>query len=587
MQGTWALTLRSLRQDSRLLRFHLLRLAVASALVLAVLTVWDSAEYSEAPGRFLLEILGWANFWSVTIAGVLLFVPTITEEKEDQTLGLLRMTGIGPASLLLGKALPKLAQLLLVLIVQLPLVWLTLTLGGVDWPLMTNVYLLVFGQLIGVVAISMLASVMMRTSFGAVLLSGVGVVLWIIGPLAVVEQVEYAARNGSVVGQLLLPVAEAVDHFSLYHKFEGLLQSGATAGGSLLVVAVNLLLVAGLSLVALWTFDYWNQHEQTQSELEWMLERWQRLWSWMTHLRQARPRAVSRPVLNGPSASPEEQPSSITTSHPDPAETPPFGRSRPSTRSWNNSIVWKEFFLMGGGRTGFRVRCGLAGFGLIGIILLVTGILQALIIGDQSFQWRDDWSRWAGAAIMDCFAWAFSLELVYLTVNLFSYELRRQTWESLQLLPLSLGTICRRKILGAACHLIPWAVAFLCGLAMSINSESGGYSFFWEYQMRDPLATLANVLQIVTQFVTALIVLTWLSLRFNPWIAILLTGVFYCAIGVAWIFTLLMAFGFMSPPGPYYQQVLFCVGWIGGISLLGWGLLRSIRSTLRGESASV
>ena len=134
MQGTWALTLRSLRQDSRLLRFHWLRFGVAAGLILAVHDSSSWSKVAEAPGRDLLESLGWANFWAVTIAGVLLFAPTITEEKEDQTLGQLRMTGIGPASLLLGKALPKLVQLLLVLIVQLPLVWLTLTLGGVDWP---------------------------------------------------------------------------------------------------------------------------------------------------------------------------------------------------------------------------------------------------------------------------------------------------------------------------------------------------------------------------------------------------------------------------------------------------------------------
>jgi hypothetical protein len=98
---------------------------------------------------------------------------------------------------------------------------------------------------------------------------------------------------------------------------------------------------------------------------------------------------------------------------------------------------------------------------------------------------------------------------------------------------------------------------------------------------------LGTVLQVVTQFVTALMVLTWLSLRFNPWIAILLTGALYWVIGMAWIISLFMVFGFMSPPGPYYQQVLFNIGWIGGIALLGWGLLRSIRAKLNGDAASV
>ncbi len=585
MPGTWALTLRSLRQDSRLLRFHLLRFAIAVAVVLGILAASESARVAEAPGRDLLEALGWANFWAVTIAGVLLFAPTITEEKEDQTLGLLRMTGIGPASLLLGKALPKLVQLLLVLIVQLPVVWLTRTLGGVDWLLMMNVYLLVFGQLIGVVALSMLASVVMRTSAGAVVLAGGLVFFWTLGLPDIADEILSWASYRDPVGLALLPLASHMQQWSLLETLDAVLQSGTTIPGTLPALAVNLSLAGGLGFLTAVTFAYWSHHETQQTELEWVQEKWQRLWDWMTHYRKSRQRAASPPAVVGLPVSLTESTSSIMPSNRDLVEALPVSRSRLSCRSWHNAIIWKEYFLLGGGRTGFRVRCGLAGLGFLGIILLVTDTIHALIIGGQYFRWRDDWSQRAAEPIMGCSAWAFGLDVAYLTVNLFSYELRRQTWESLQLLPLSLGTICRRKILGAACHLVPWVVAFLCGLAMSVSSDD--MTYFWEYQMSDPLAVLGTVLQVVTQFVTALLVLTWLSLRFNPWIAILLTGAFYWVIGVAWIMSLFMVFGFMSPPGPYYQQVLFNVGWIGGISLLGWGLLRSIRSKLNGDAASV
>lgn len=581
MQGTWALTLRSLRQDSRLLRFHLLRLGVASGLVLAVYLMWGWAPSSTAPGRDLLEALGWANFWAVSVAGVLLFAPTIAEEKEDQTLGLLRMTGIGPTSLLLGKALPKLLQLLLVLIVQLPLVWLTLTLGGVDWLLMTNVYLLVFGQLIMVVAISMLASTVMWSSLGAVALAGGLVLFWTLGFGIFARSVLSWTSFGIPFALAGPSLAGGVPGWSLVEMLDAVLRSGRNISGTVPVLAVNL----SLAVVVVWltavTFGVWNRHEVQQTELEWVQEKWQRLWDWMTHFRKARPRAASLTVVEGQSVRSVVEASST----PDLAETLPLGRSRPSCRSWNNAVVWKDYFLLGGGRTGFRVRCGVAGLGVIGII--VTGGIDALLNGNEHGPERDHWCRYAGEAIMACSAWAFGLDLVYLTVNLFSYELRRQTWESLQLLPLSLGTICRRKILGAACHLIPWVVACLCGLAISISSDSLSYSYFWEYQMNDSLTVLGVVSQVVTQFTTCVMVLTWLSLRFNPWIAILLTGVLYWVIAVAWIISLFMVFGFMSPPGPYYQQVLFHVGWIGGSSLLGWGLLRSIRSTLRGEAASV
>ncbi len=568
------------------MRFHLLRLAIAVGIVLALWASCESMNYREAPGRDLLETLGWANFWAVTIAGVLLFAPTITEEKEDQTLGLLRMTGIGPASLLLGKALPQLVQLLLILIVQLPLVWLTLTLGGVDWPLMMNVYLVVFTQLMGVVALSMLASVMMRTSGGAVVLAAALVFFWMFfgttGVLILWDVIWYATGIGagaSGMGELapLYPV----------FQMEALLRSGATVSGTSWTVAASLTLTGLVSLFCVWSFNYWNPHESTQTELEWMQEKWLRTWDWLTHFRQARPSVGTTLAVPVQPVSPSDAGPVGTAPKavPQLVDGPPSGRRRRSYRSWQNALAWKEYFLLGGGRTGFRVRFTIAVLGVIGIMLLVSNLAYALLIWGSASDLNPNWFQQATEAIMGCSVWVFGIDLIYLTVNLFASELRRQTWESLQLLPLSLGTICRRKILGAACHLVPWVVAFLFGMGMGTTTDDLGE--VWRDATADPLATLGIVLQVVTHFVTALIVLTWFSLRFNPWVAILLTGALYWAIGVGWIITLFMTFGFMSPPGPYYLQVLFHVGWIGGITLLGSVLLRSIRSKLRGEAASV
>ncbi len=585
MPGTWALTLRSLRQDSRLLRFHLLRFAIAVVVVLGILAASESARVAEAPGRDLLEALGWANFWAVTIAGVLLFAPTITEEKEDQTLGLLRMTGIGPASLLLGKALPKLVQLLLVLIVQLPLVWLTRTLGGVDWLLMMNVYLLVFGQLIGVVAISMLASVVMRTSAGAVVAAGVLVFCWSLGPVIIEDQLRHIPNRRGLAVTYLHPGAIIAARMALSEKMNELLRSGGTVHGIPLAVGGNLVIAGLLSMLSVRSFHFWNQHETTETELEWGQQRLSLLGAWNSRRRESGTRTVSPRVEHVPLDGATTIALSLPRSGTSYVDDQPYRRGRRSYQSWSKAIEWKDYFLLGGGRTGFRIRCVLSSMWLVVFIHWVTETMQEILIDPQYVGGRDGRLQLGAEMILVCSAWAFGLDLVYLTVNLFSYELRRQTWESLQLLPLSLGTICRRKILGAACHLVPWVVAFLCGLAMSVSSDD--MTYFWEYQMSDPLAVLGSVLQVVTQFVTALLVLTWLSLRFNPWIAILLTWAFYWVIGVAWIMSLFMVFGFMSPPGPYYQQVLFNVGWIGGISLLGWGLLRSIRSKLNGDAASV
>jgi hypothetical protein len=198
MQGTWALTVRSLRQDNRLIRYHLLRFAVAGFLAVLVLTMWLYGLRVESPGHDLLSMLAYGNLFAVTIVGGFLFAPTITDEKEEQTLGLLRMTRIGPSALILGKSIPKLVLISLILIVQMPLLFLTRTLGGVDWPLITNVYLLIFCQLIGVVSISMLASVVMRTSTGAVVLTGVLQFSWFVIAMVIEDALQTLVANSTL-----------------------------------------------------------------------------------------------------------------------------------------------------------------------------------------------------------------------------------------------------------------------------------------------------------------------------------------------------------------------------------------------------
>ena len=59
------------------------------------------------------------------------FATAITEEKEEGTLGLLKMAGISRVSILLGKSTSRLITAILLFLVQLPFTLLAITLGGV------------------------------------------------------------------------------------------------------------------------------------------------------------------------------------------------------------------------------------------------------------------------------------------------------------------------------------------------------------------------------------------------------------------------------------------------------------------------
>ena len=121
-----------MRVDTRLARTHLIRLGFALLILLFVVQVQlDIANYN-APGRDVFRSMCWVNFFLLNLAGVSFFSTVITEEKEELTLGLLRMAGISPVGILLGKVTPRLLGVILLLSVQLPFTILAITLGGVS-----------------------------------------------------------------------------------------------------------------------------------------------------------------------------------------------------------------------------------------------------------------------------------------------------------------------------------------------------------------------------------------------------------------------------------------------------------------------
>lgn len=85
-----------------------------------------------APGLRVFRLVTTLNLVFIAVVGLNYFSSAITEEKEDGTLGLLRMTNLNSLSILLGKSTSRLIGFLLLLLTQLPFVTLAVTLGGVS-----------------------------------------------------------------------------------------------------------------------------------------------------------------------------------------------------------------------------------------------------------------------------------------------------------------------------------------------------------------------------------------------------------------------------------------------------------------------
>jgi ABC-type transport system involved in multi-copper enzyme maturation permease subunit len=131
LNQTSAFVTRSVRQESRLLSHHLIRAAMVGMMLYLLLLQLAGFNRMNAAGLTLIQNVMSCCYWCLTMLGIMYFSVAITEEKEEETLPLLRMTGVRNVTLLLGKSLPRLAVVLLLIMVSAPFLMLSVTLGGV------------------------------------------------------------------------------------------------------------------------------------------------------------------------------------------------------------------------------------------------------------------------------------------------------------------------------------------------------------------------------------------------------------------------------------------------------------------------
>lgn len=126
-----AFVIRSLRQESRLLLHHLARGGMVMFMVLLFCMQAVEMRLGGASGLSLIKSIKECWYWSLILVGASYFSAAIVEEKEEQTLPLLRMTGVGTVTLLLGKSLPRLMVVFLLILVAAPLLLFAQMFGGV------------------------------------------------------------------------------------------------------------------------------------------------------------------------------------------------------------------------------------------------------------------------------------------------------------------------------------------------------------------------------------------------------------------------------------------------------------------------
>jgi ABC-type transport system involved in multi-copper enzyme maturation permease subunit len=418
---TFALLVRALRLDARQLSSHLARMSLLVFVVCLLVFGQLMSFVMGAPGLWFFKFLSWVNFFFATLAAGLLFATAITEEKEEQTLGLLRMANVGAGPLLLGKGVPRLLSALLILTAQFPFTLLAITLGGVSWTQVHATYWTLFAHIVFVGGVGLFFSVLCRRSFAAAGMTILVILATLIGPPVLYGLVNLVVTSGQpaefvVVAKHLLPFSQKLFEVTASARLIEVLSTGFAAGPFGLQVLSNLGIALGLFGLSWLSFEPLNRN-----------------------LEQAAPSTRS--------------------------VTGRLGGFRPrDRRAWATPLIWKDFYYLAGGPKGWVVRSFL--YGLISFTFVwLTGLL-----GGIRYDSLNDLHHIGDMLLFLTLFVFLPVECIVLAARIYRSELRERTWSTLMQLPRSLPEVVYPKLAGCALGLAPAVLYLGLGAVLAPNT---------------------------------------------------------------------------------------------------------------------
>lgn len=527
MNKTLALLVRALRTESRDIKSHLVRGALVLAILFLFMANVSAMQYETAPGRTMFLMMTWANWALITFAGGAVFSVAISEETEQQTLGLLRMANIGPLSLLLGKWLPRLFTAILLVSAQFPFTWLTITLGGVSWEQIGASYMLLLAHLFFVGNLALFCSVWRPDNTSAGVWTFSLLAVWRFGPL------------------LLWGITELLNEMSLipqsWASYVGACaetQNRWTASGRLILDVVrtsfqgsiwseqvisNFAIGAGFFLLTWLCFD-----RLTMSHLSGGPAR-KSIWTQLLTIRKRQ----SRPV-------------------------------------WDWAIGWKDYVQVAGGGRGIVIK--------LTLYAVITGII-ILVYSLNSYSSRQDhMPEVVGGGLAWFIIFIFlPFELCATAAKLFRPELKDQTWSTLLTLPMSLPEIAYSKLAGAFIGLLPTlcvlalaVTPFLTDFLSALSKEPGvilgiGYA----------LTILLLLLHAITYFS---VTVSWAATPMAIILGVVATGAVQL---IPWFFFGLMMLGVGGSGGEgilYLWMMMLSIGNLFGTGLVHFGIGKQLEA---------
>ena len=393
-----ALFVRSLREDSRLKFTYFSRAGLVAVILFFLFMVQSSFGWSNAPGLHFFETVIGVDLAFVILAGVSYFSSAISEEKEEMTLGLLRMTNLNPLSILLGKSTSRLCNAVLLFAAQLPFTLLAVTLGGISLRQIFAAYFTIAAFLALVSNLALLASVVSRRSSGAAVLTGVALLFF----FAVVPIAAWFAQlpmrlgiivNGNAVTQALDALSELALSASPFTRMGRILTPTGFSGDVL-----DFQIWSNLALAAVCFLFSWVIFEKFCSEQK-----------------------ETAPTRVGVARTSDRRRSVFSAG-----------------RSWMRALAWKDFYFTTGGKLWLFIKLL-----IYGTPLLVIRCWPKQLGGPPTWEDFGIGTFW----IMIGFIF---VELAFAAGSVFRNEHQGQTLSSLAMLPQGIRSVAYQKLLGIA-----------------------------------------------------------------------------------------------------------------------------------------
>jgi hypothetical protein len=407
---TTALLVRELRSQSRGWVRPVLRGALALLLLLILLPFTEEFDRGGGGGVGKL-FFAWTLIVStvaVGIVGMSLFASVVAEEKEEGTIGLLRLAGVSAPGLVLGKGLSVLLQLLLLLAAMLPFLALSITLGGVAQTQVWAGVTLLVALLVQVAGLGLLASVLMPTVQRAMNLAMV--------LLFVRELLPFLAWGVAALATEGSPPAwwESIASTTTGMRFGEVF--GFAAAPEPIAAHTWISLGCGVLGIVLALLLFRRRVDDAES---------------------SEPRAVG--VGRRRFFSPNQAPTGL------------------------RALVWKERWFVLGGRLGLGVRWVMA-------VLIATLLywLATTYNHGGGLMTETDWERLGWMWLH--FGWIIGvLDTGARLAQVFRTDVRAQTLSSLALTPCSIGRICWAKVRALVPGGLPWVLITGAGLVLCLD----------------------------------------------------------------------------------------------------------------------